>query len=1141
MGYPTLDVRTRLRGAGGVNTLLSEIVSVARRFTRSVRLDTDIADPAALEGFVSTSSAIDTLALMGRHRQATGHGAFTWTGPYGSGKSSLAVAFSAILKGARSSAAAILAAGDKQDAAEILAAFRPSDDAWRIAAVLGSRSDPEMAIVHAIQKAVGRKAAKRSADETLASWILRTAEAVPGPGLVLMIDEMGKFLEHAALAAGDVHVFQDIAEISSRSAGRLVVVGILHQAFDEYAHRLSRQGRDEWLKIQGRYVDLPVSLAGEEQIELIARAIQVSARPKVERRSRAAQVVADALRGVRAGGTDHLAARLEACWPLHPLSAAMLGPISRRRFGQSQRSIFGFLTSAEPYGFQEFLASTPIDSTRFAGDKLWDYLRANLEPAILASPDGHRWSTAVDAIERCEARGGSAAHLAILKTIALLDMFKDRSGLQASDVVVHCGIDQLSKPEFEQVVADLLAWSVIVHRKHNQSFAIYAGSDFDIERAIDEARAAGTGIDYRRLAQQAALQPVLAKRHYEETGALRWFEVEIAPLHEAEDRVRGYRPSAGSAGLFLVLISANSEPKAAARRRAKAASELADGQLVIVGWTRDSYRLREAAADLAALEYVRANRPELEGDAIARREVDARIARIAADLDDQLSEALEMVDWNGPEHMPLTSSGLSGPAALSLLASRLADWRYPDTPKLRNELVNRTKPSSNAAAATRLLLRAMIEQPSSPRLGFQGFPPEAGLYVSLLEATGLHQELEAGRFGFIAPKANDPAHLNRMWVAADELLQSSRAGCTLAEIYTLWRAPGFGIRDGLLPIMGTAFLLTRSAGAATYLDDIFRPQLDSYLVDRLLQDASAVRIRAVELSDLNIHFISELARLLSTDEAPVPPVALEVARDLIRHVRALPQWSQRTLLLPSDALALRNLGRGSSDPNQLLFEDLPRLIADGALDDGKALAAAVRAAMTDLEEAYPKMLRDLAATLFTELRFKIPDSGSYADLHRRAATVRGLSGNFRLDALATRLSTYEGELADIEGISSLAANKPSRDWVDRDIDAAKVELAALSQQFLRAEGLAHLKGRADGRVTMTVYISDPSYPAPVAPHIELDAHERSDAEQLAKRIEALIGDSGVSPNVALGVVAQLGLRFAGSAEIDEMHSLEAVT
>ena len=47
----------------------------------------------------------------------------------------------------------------------------------------------------------------------------------------------------------------------------------------------------------------------------------------------------------------------------------------------------------------------------------------------MASPDGHRWTLAVDALERCEAMGGGELHLRLLKVIALIDMFKERSGL----------------------------------------------------------------------------------------------------------------------------------------------------------------------------------------------------------------------------------------------------------------------------------------------------------------------------------------------------------------------------------------------------------------------------------------------------------------------------------------------------------------------------------------------------------------------------------------------------------------------------------------------------------------------------------------------------------------------------------------
>ena len=72
---------------------------MARRYQRAIRIDTDLGDPAALEGFICPRSSAEVLETMARHVTESGQGAFTWTGPYGSGKSSLAVALSAALNG----------------------------------------------------------------------------------------------------------------------------------------------------------------------------------------------------------------------------------------------------------------------------------------------------------------------------------------------------------------------------------------------------------------------------------------------------------------------------------------------------------------------------------------------------------------------------------------------------------------------------------------------------------------------------------------------------------------------------------------------------------------------------------------------------------------------------------------------------------------------------------------------------------------------------------------------------------------------------------------------------------------------------------------------------------------------------------
>ena len=263
---------------------LADRVHVARRYQRAIRIDTDLGNPAALEGFICPRSSADVLESMARHVAASGQGAFTWTGPYGSGKSSLVVALSAAFNGdkaLRRRAASILG----QSASTLLAeALPPRTRGWHILPVVGRRDRPAQVIGEAIEAAgllTGRGPrywTEKPVLDTLEEIAARNPRA--GGGLVVFIDEMGKFLEAAAHDGSDIHLFQQLAELASRSGRRLIVVGILHQAFEEYAHRLSREMRDEWSKIQGRFVDLVVNTAGDEQIDLLGRAIESGHRPR---------------------------------------------------------------------------------------------------------------------------------------------------------------------------------------------------------------------------------------------------------------------------------------------------------------------------------------------------------------------------------------------------------------------------------------------------------------------------------------------------------------------------------------------------------------------------------------------------------------------------------------------------------------------------------------------------------------------------------------------------------------------------------------------------------------------------------------------------------------------------------------------
>ena len=276
----------------------------------------------------------------------------------------------------------------------------------------------------------------------------------------------------------------------------MLLVGVLHQAFEEYTHRLSHEMRDEWAKIQGRFIDLIVNAAGEEQIDLISRAITSDHRPK--KPGALASAVAGFARRDCPDDAKRLAVMLEACWPLHPIVACLLGPISRRRFGQNQRSIFGFLNSSEPYGFQDFLNHTAAGEL-YGPDRLWGYLRANLEPSILASPDGHRWALAAEALERSKPSTATPFIFGCSRTIAVIDLFKERSGLVASSKLLRTCFRETSDRALEKALTQLDTWSFTIFKKFLDARAIFAGSDFDIDRAVRTALDEIDDVDFTKL------------------------------------------------------------------------------------------------------------------------------------------------------------------------------------------------------------------------------------------------------------------------------------------------------------------------------------------------------------------------------------------------------------------------------------------------------------------------------------------------------------------------------------------------------------------------------------------------------------------------------------------------------------------
>ena len=943
------------------------------------------------------------------------------------------------------------------------------------------------------------------------------AESPNCKGVLLLIDELGKFLEYSAQQGSDVYLFQELAEAAARTKGKLIIIGILHQSFDQYAARLGRESRDEWSKVQGRFVDLSLASASDEQLDLIGKAI---AHHGIQHDESVAlcKRVAGSIAHRRATMPKDYDRKLDMCWPLHPVTAALLGPSSRRRFSQNERSIFGFLNSVDPYGFREFLENTPVKKfSYYYPAQFWDYLRANFEPGILASADGHKWSVGLEAVERSEAKG-EALHVQLVKTIAVIEMFRSGSSIGADTSLLSACFPEVPSKSIEHAIQQLAKWSVIIHRKHLAAWGIYAGSDFDIEAAVSKARLEVTGNDLYKLTKSIELAPVLGKRIYQQTGAMHFLTRNILAPEEAEPYCEKFQPKPSSCGELLLLLPERGQRTEDCLKTAqRLSSSIKQGQL-LVGVPEIGTHITEMTEELFALEQVYNSSPELDSDRVAAREIGARIEALRGEVDDLLRNAFLAARWFWRGRKAPNSQGLSA------LASSVIEDTFSAAPILLSELINRESPSSNSVKARKDLMYRMLANSGLEKLGYTGFSADAGLYYTILNSTTLHRQ-EEGKWNFYPPKPTSRgASLEPFWEFTDSKMLHKSARLLLSDLYKEWSLPPFGIKAGVAPVLAFAYFLVNRNSLALYHDGVFIPELTALHIDEWLQDPSQIQWQYFKASNSEKVSLETLSGFLTTAlNRPINSDPLDVSRGLVSLVIELPGWTKRTASLSERAKMVRQLLLKANDPHKVLFVDLLQAMG-GAPDFSAALVQTI----LELSGAFNRVLAEVEARLFQALRHDF----DLNVLHERARVVAGISGDFRLDAFATRLGTYTSRDRDLEPLISLAVNKPSREWTDRDIEAAVLQLGEWSLAFRRVEALAPLRNRPASRHALAVVFGTADGKGTVSRVIEVSSAERIKVTQLAQEILAARVRT-ISREVYLAAVAE-----AGASLVSEIGSEE---
>lgn len=1067
---------------------LKDYYKLHRRYFRSINLERDLEKPDALQGYILTERSASALErILTALTQADAHHAHTLTSVYGTGKSAFAHYLACLCAPQQSElfqAARTIAHEALGIESTVAEAIDHLPNQGLLVAVATGRGEPlTWTIARALAEGAQRfwKGRRRpkivpklidwqieiedgECDITDAALLqaLKTLRSKAESDIVLILDELGKNLEFAARNRGkaDLYLLQQITELQAQDDHHVHFLGVLHHSFRGYSDRLSASEQSEWSKIQGRFTDIPFQDSPSQMTRLIGRALdRGNAEAIACRVGNLAQEWAASLADLLT--TQDLPTRVLAeTYPLHPIAALVL-PELCVRYAQNDRSLFTFLTSDEPYGLPDFLATTSLEGDRLPTLKLhqlYDYFVESVT-GLASRLNLQRWVEVQSLIQ--DARDQSPETLQVLKTIGVLNLVTSTGMLRATRELVALALcdrpDPAERDQWQQLITELNEQrGLITYRKQADELRIWQGSDFNVEKAIAD-RLQEERLHLADLLKAVnPLKPLVAQRHYTQTGTLRYFEQRY--LDDRQDLAALSCTVPSHDGLIVHWVDPESPD---------AVPELtADGKPLIVITTGLRELLQARSQELEALTHIQKNAPELQTDGVARREVRQRLVEAERRLNETVMQAF---NWSTGENRCWIAGQVVAIRRARQFQARLSDLcdrTYPNGIQLSSEFINRRVLTTQGSKARRMLIEAMLDAAEQPRLGLEGYGPEVAVYYSVLGATQIHQETAEG-WQFAPPP--EESGLWNLWAAVEDFCSSAQnEQQSLDKLYATLGQPPYGVKAGAIPVVLVAVLLYRSDDVGLYKDGTFIPVLGPEHFELLVKDPGRFAVKYFAIAGLRLNVFRDLEKMLRSPTAKVPvgvrnTSLLMVAKPLFSFAKKLPKFTRQTQRISSEAQAVLRELQNAQEPDDLLFTALPQAcgfdpIQPDASEDNAAVAEAFgqqfRTCLQEIHQAYDVLLSDAQTRLYQAFGIRSEATKLREDLRVRATYLL----NACIEPLLRRFvkAAVDGERSDAEWLESVVmvvADKPPRSWTDQDITAYELALKDISQRFKHLEVL----------------------------------------------------------------------------------------
>ena len=879
--------------------------------------------------------------------------------------------------------------------------------------------------------------------------------------LVIMIDEFGKVLEHAAKKdpESELYFMQKLAEFANVPTRKVILLTTLHQNFSAYAKGLSQAQRNEWNKVKGRFKEVVFVEPVEQILMLAARQNQAQERNLTGAEEANLSILYQLSIKTKFVSADFSFESAKSLYPLDPFSAFSITQ-AIQRYGQNERSLFSFLHAQGSNSLNEF---EPSARKTYNLQMVYDYVIYNFYSFLKdANADSMNWSAMKIALERVEGQSWESNNMMldaikIVKTIGMMNLLGTAAFSMSKEQFATYAHQALDIENPDEIITTLQRYKIIRYAEYKHRLVLFEGTDINIEEEISKA---GLVVS-RPVTYIAELTEFFAKRvapvkaYYYHSGTPRYFQYEIRD--EAMDMV-----PTGDIDGFIELLFPSKKDYVKEIKQMSAECEHA----IIYALFNNTDEIVDHLYQIDKYDYILRHVLIDQGDHVAIKEINNLRDYEEVQLNKSIQESLFGYNGNVTWIFKGKEITVNSQRDFNKLLSRVCYNVYSKTPVMINELFNKNKLSGSISSAKAKYLHALVSHSDMVDFGFESdkFPPEKTIYYSLLKNTGLHVD---GRF---ADKPSNPGIMS-LWDACEEFLQSTTSKPRkISELVKKLSSQPYKIKAGFLDFWIPTYLYMKRQDYSLYGDNgAYIPEVNIEFFELLQKHPNEYLIKAFDVSGVRMEFFNQYRKFVNLQA--VGGIKSNQFVDTIKpffffYNRRLNDYAKHTRKFDHiETIRFRDILAKAKDPEKTFLEDLPAALgydkeAQGSEKFAKQYAYVINRAVRELRGCYNKLIDRIEERLVDVLGLSSYEYDEYViEIRNRLSSVKTYLLTDRLKEFYNHaMAEFDNRTEWYQSICYTALDQPLQRLRDDQEDKLIEELIALFRACEKYADISKMEG-----------------------------------------------------------------------------------